>query len=167
MDEVASAVQLIKQRTGSSKVAVVGYSMGAEIALRLVVEHPDRVGSLVIGGSGWSGLADSENYQQLADSLEVSASFGPIVGAMTPPGQPEPTAEEIAAMDPMLEGQDIAALVSVARAMADIINLSTEEMFVWLLCLFVDDGCGAHAPFMNGTTEPKRLELALVHHSFP
>lgn len=110
------------------EVAVVGYSMGAEIGLRLAVEHPCRVGSLVIGGSGWSGLADAENYQQLADSLEESASFGPIVRAMTPLGQAEPSAEEIAAVDQMLAGQDIAALVSVARAMADIINLSSEEV---------------------------------------
>lgn len=110
------------------EVAVVGYSMGAEIGLRLAVEHPGRVRSLVIGGSGWSGQADAENYQKLADSLDEGASFGPIVRAMTPPGQPEPTAEEIAAMDQMLQGQDVAALASVARGMADIVNLSAGEV---------------------------------------
>jgi len=110
------------------EVAVVRYSMGAEIGLRLTVEHPDRVRSLVVGGSGWSGLADAETYHQLAASLERHASFGPVVRARTPTGQPEPKAEEIAKMDQMLKGQDIAALASVARGMDNIIGLSPEEV---------------------------------------
>jgi pimeloyl-ACP methyl ester carboxylesterase len=32
---------------------VVGYSMGGAITLRLLVLHPDRVASAVIGGAGW------------------------------------------------------------------------------------------------------------------
>lgn len=35
------------------RVHVVGYSMGAAIALRLLTLHPDRVASAVLGGGGW------------------------------------------------------------------------------------------------------------------
>ena len=111
-----------------SEVAVVGYSMGAEIGLRLAVEDPNRVRSIVIGGSGWSGEADANNYKKLASSLEEEASFGPMARAMTQAGQPEPTAEDIEAMDQMLQGQDVPALIGVARGMAEIVNLSTDEV---------------------------------------
>ena len=102
---------------------VIGYSMGAEIALRLVVDHPDRVQSVVIGGSGWSGQQDEQNYQNIANSLAEADSFGPMIRAMNPVGQPEPTAESIAQIDQLLAGQDIDALVCIASAMGEIINL--------------------------------------------
>jgi len=107
---------------------LVGYSMGAEILLRLTAMHSSRVRSLTIGGSGWSGRQDDENYQRIADSLEKSASFGPFIHSMTQPGQPEPTDEEIAAADQILAGQDIKALAAVAQAMSDIINLTADDL---------------------------------------
>lgn len=107
---------------------IVGYSMGAEISLRLSTMHPDRVRSLTIGGSGWSGKYDDENYQRLASSLEKSASLGPFIRAVTPTGQPKPSDEAIAVADQILAGQDIEALVAVARAMGDIINLTADDL---------------------------------------
>lgn len=38
---------------GVERAHVVGYSMGAMIALRLLTLHPDRVISAVLGGAGW------------------------------------------------------------------------------------------------------------------
>jgi alpha/beta hydrolase fold len=35
------------------KARVVGYSMGGIIAMKLVVDHPERVRSMVLGGMGW------------------------------------------------------------------------------------------------------------------
>lgn len=107
---------------------LIGYSMGAEIALRLSVMHPARVRSLIIGGSGWSGRHDDENYQRIADSLEKSASFRPFILSMTQPGQPQPSQEEIAAADEILAGQDIKALAAAARATSGIINLTTDDL---------------------------------------
>jgi pimeloyl-ACP methyl ester carboxylesterase len=107
---------------------IVGYSMGAEIALKLATAYPDRVRSLVMGGSGWSGTGDFENYQRLAESLERSSSFGPIIRAMTPNGEHGPKDEEVSAADKMLRGQDIKALVAVARAMDKIIDVSRDEL---------------------------------------
>jgi pimeloyl-ACP methyl ester carboxylesterase len=106
----------------------IGFSMGAETALKLATRHPDRVRSLVMVGSGWSGAKEYELYQRIADSLEKSASFGPILREMTPVGASGPTDEEISAADEMLLGQDIEALVAVARAMDGIINVSRDEL---------------------------------------
>jgi pimeloyl-ACP methyl ester carboxylesterase len=36
-----------------AKAQVVGYSMGGMIAMKLAVNHPDRVSALVLGGMGW------------------------------------------------------------------------------------------------------------------
>jgi pimeloyl-ACP methyl ester carboxylesterase len=63
-----------------------------------------------------------------AYSLEKSASFGPLLRNMTPAGTAGPTDEEIKAADEMLQGQDIHALVAVARAMDSIINVSRGEL---------------------------------------
>jgi len=110
------------------KAHIIGYSMGAEIALRLAIEHPERVLSLGLGGSGWSGQADYENYRLMADSLDKSASFGPVLREMTPAGDKGPTDEEISAIDEMLQNQDIHALIAVARAMSEIINITEVEL---------------------------------------
>jgi len=110
------------------KAHIVGYSMGAEIALRLATRAPNRVQSLAIGGSGWSGEHDEANYHLLADSLETSASFGPVLRTLTPQGQPAPSDELIASLDQTLQEQDIDALVAVARSMDYIINLSRQEV---------------------------------------
>lgn len=110
------------------KAHFVGYSIGAEIALKLATLHPDRVRSLFIGGSGWSGEHEYEMYKQVADSLEKSGSFGPLIRGMQTGVTDEKIAEQIASADEMLQGQDVAALAAVARAMNDIINVSRDEL---------------------------------------
>lgn len=124
---VADLVQLLDWLE-IKEAHLVGYSMGAETALKLATRHPYRVRSLVMVGSGWSGANDYELYQRVADSLEKSASLGPILREMTPIGAAGPTDEEISAADEMLLGQDIEALVAVARAMDNIINVSRDEL---------------------------------------
>lgn len=112
---------------------VIGYSMGAEIALRLVVDYPERVRSLIIGGSGWSGSLMSEVYTRSADALEEHGSLGPALKWMyaeMPGGPyPSPSDEEIALIDEGLRNtQDVKALQAVMWSMPDIINLSKDEV---------------------------------------
>lgn len=83
-----------------------GYSMGAEIILKLATLHPDRVQSLVIGGSGWSGQDESAFYQLVARSLDDGSGLGGVIRALNP----EATDEEEASADEMLRGQDLRAL---------------------------------------------------------
>jgi pimeloyl-ACP methyl ester carboxylesterase len=79
------------------------------------------------GGSGWSGEHDAENYQQIAEALTTSGSFGPMLAAAWPEGQ-TPSSEDIAAVDALLAGNDLQALAQVAKAMPDIINLTESEV---------------------------------------
>ena len=49
---------------------VVGYSMGAEIALKTLTRYPDRIRSAVLGGSGWSSDREYDLYKILRQSME-------------------------------------------------------------------------------------------------
>jgi pimeloyl-ACP methyl ester carboxylesterase len=111
---------------------VAGYSMGAEIALKLATEHPDRVRSLVAGGSGWSPAEAYEVYQFASMGLEDAATFGESVTAMMPP---EVTDEQMAFLFDAMEqhgvetdNEDTAALANVARSMNEIIDLPEEAV---------------------------------------
>lgn len=111
---------------------VMGYSMGAEVALRLATEYPERVRPLVIGGSGWSDQHMVDTYTGVADCLEKNLSVAPVMRRMyteSPSGPfPAPTDEELALIDEFFQSQDVKALQSVTRAMPDIINLSKNEV---------------------------------------
>lgn len=133
---------------------VVGYSMGAEIALRLVTEYPKRVRSLIIGGSGWSGGHEAETYTRLADSLEKHGTIGPAIRWMyteSPGGPfPAPTEEQIARLNErFVSQQDVEALVAVFWSMPDIINLSEDEV------------AAIRAPVLGitGENDPERYNL--------
>lgn len=54
---------------------IVGYSMGALIALNLLAAHPERVASAVLGGFGWRtpGLGPPDGVVQLRAQLERAA----------------------------------------------------------------------------------------------
>jgi pimeloyl-ACP methyl ester carboxylesterase len=106
---------------------VAGYSMGAEIGLKLATEHPDRVRSLVAAGSGWSPAEAAETYAFAAVGLDTAPSYGEMVRSMMPPEVPQEQVDFF--LDVMdahgieLENSDTAALASVARSMDQIIDL--------------------------------------------
>lgn len=99
------------------KAHIVGYSMGAFLAAKLVELHPDRVKSVVLGGGG-ALLEGSEQLafmESLGKSLASGRGIEPIILGMTPPDQPKPTAEQIAETNEMfLASQDEEALAMVA-----------------------------------------------------
>lgn len=109
----------------------VGYSLGAEIALKLTVEHPELARSLTIAGSGWSGEPEYETYQFIGMSVGDAASFADWIRNMSP----EMSDEEFGFLVGMLEmhgireeGQDTGALADVAMATNQLIDLTTEEI---------------------------------------
>ena len=112
------------------KAHLVGYSMGAEIILKFGVTYPDRVLSLVMGGSGWSGEPDAENYSLLGESLATHQSFGPALRAMAGDGASSDaiTDADIAEIDVLLQSQDIEALAVVAKAMPQNLNLAEADI---------------------------------------
>jgi pimeloyl-ACP methyl ester carboxylesterase len=103
---------------------LVGYSMGAEIAIKFGTLYPDRVLSLVAGGSGWSGEGDAHNYRVLAKSLAEEGGFGGAIRSV----MPDISEAEIAEMDAILSVQDTDALAAVCSGMEQIINLPADVL---------------------------------------
>lgn len=101
---------------------IVGYSMGARIASRFLVDHPEMVVSAVIGGAApeIAGTASStaEVRRKTAESLEAGKGVGPLIEFLTPVGQPKPNAEQIEVANRLLLAtNDPLALAAVLRGM--------------------------------------------------
>jgi pimeloyl-ACP methyl ester carboxylesterase len=78
------------------KAHIVGYSMGGFITGALVTTHPERVISAVMGGAGWSRDTDDHAViDALAKSLDEGHGITPLMKALTPPGKPQLTEEEL------------------------------------------------------------------------
>lgn len=64
---------LLMDHLNCSKAHIIGYSMGGMIALKLIVQHPDRVLSSVLGGMGYMS-PDSPNVKIWSRMRKPSAS---------------------------------------------------------------------------------------------
>lgn len=134
---VADLLGLLEDR-GLEAAHLVGYSMGAETALSFAAAYPERVLSLTVAGSGWSGAPEAQTYAFLSEALDGVARFADFMAAMVPEGTvepaPEAAQEEQAAMiaqlaahgiDPM---QPAAPLAAVAAGLAAIIDLDAATL---------------------------------------
>lgn len=72
---------------------IVGYSLGAFIAGKLLVDHPERVLTATLGGGGWAKANDvrAEFINDVISSLEQGNGIAPLLVKLTPEGQPKPT----------------------------------------------------------------------------
>ncbi|MBZ5606688.1 MAG: alpha/beta hydrolase [Acidobacteriia bacterium] len=96
------------------KAHIVGYSMGGFFTLDLLCDHPERFLTATLGGAGFDAPA---NVTDLAESLEQGKGFGPLMVALTPPGQQPPPPEQMASINKMLLAiNDPLALAAVVRA---------------------------------------------------
>ncbi|HET6879556.1 MAG TPA: alpha/beta hydrolase [Pirellulales bacterium] len=80
-----------------AKAHIVGYSMGAVITDKLLVEHPERFLTATLGGAGWVKPNDdrAEFLTEVADSLEQEKGIGPLLVKLTPEGRPKPTDDQL------------------------------------------------------------------------
>jgi pimeloyl-ACP methyl ester carboxylesterase len=101
------------------KAHIIGYSMGGFIAGSLVAMHPDRVLSATMGGAGWSRPEDDRSaIEATAKSLEEGKGIGPLMKALTPPGKPQLTEEQLKSRNQMLMlTNDPKALAACIRGM--------------------------------------------------
>jgi pimeloyl-ACP methyl ester carboxylesterase len=108
------------------KAHIVGYSMGGFITEKLVVTHPERVISATVGGAGWSREDDDHAIiDQIAKSLDEGNGIAPLMKALTPPGHPVPSDEQIKARNQLImANNDAKALSACIRGM---LNLQTTK----------------------------------------
>jgi pimeloyl-ACP methyl ester carboxylesterase len=93
-DEMVRDVIRLLDHLEIGKAHLVGYSMGAVIAGKLLVTHPDRLLSVTFGGGGpmvGPPTALEETLDATADSLASGKGARPLVMSFTPPGQPTPS----------------------------------------------------------------------------
>ena len=119
LEMIEDAVRLL-DHLEIDRAHVVGYSMGAFIAGKLAVTHPDRLISVTLGGGGWH-RNDEERVvfrKQVADSLESGQGIGPLLEMLTPIGQPKPTPEQLKSINTVFTAaNDVKALAAIFRAM--------------------------------------------------
>jgi pimeloyl-ACP methyl ester carboxylesterase len=101
---------------------IVGYSMGARITGRFIVDHPEQVLSAVLGGAApdIQGLPSpgAEMRRRTAESLEAGRGAGPLIEFLSPSGQPKPSAEQVEAANRfILAANDPLALAAIMRSM--------------------------------------------------
>lgn len=89
---VEDAVRLL-DHLGIRQAHVVGYSMGAFITGKLLVEHPERFLSATLGGGGWRKAGDerADFIDEVVESLEQDKGIGPLLLKLSPEGQPKPS----------------------------------------------------------------------------
>jgi pimeloyl-ACP methyl ester carboxylesterase len=104
------------------KAHIIGYSMGGFITEKLIVTHPERILSAVVGGAGWSRREDDHSVIELvAKSLEAGTGIAPLMKALTPPGQPIPTDEQLKARNQLImANNDPKALAACMRGMLNL-----------------------------------------------
>lgn len=110
---------------------VVGYSLGAVIAGKLLVTHPERLLSVTLGG-GAPVYEPTKKWQRiiedLAKSLDKGAGAGPLVPVIAPAGDPPLPQEAANALGQLLVlGQDQKVLAAVIRGIGQL-EVTTEQL---------------------------------------
>jgi pimeloyl-ACP methyl ester carboxylesterase len=117
--EMAEDVVRLLDHARVKKAHVVGYSMGAMVAGKLLVSHPERLLSVTFGGGG-PVLSPPKTFEETLDatveSLEKGKGIGPLIVSLTPEGEEKPSPEQAAAFSEAFIGKkDQKSLAAVLR----------------------------------------------------
>jgi pimeloyl-ACP methyl ester carboxylesterase len=104
-------------RLGVERADVVGYSMGARLALSLAISAPQRVDQLVVGGIGERLFTPSPRDDAMGRAMEAD----------DPATIPEPMLQSFRHFADE-QGEDRLALAAASRA--ESLTLTTDELFV-------------------------------------
>lgn len=128
MEVVEDVVRLL-DHLKIQKAHLVGYSMGAFIALKLMTVHPERFLSATLGGGGWTKTLETRFRDELAESLEQGKGIGPLLLRLNPPGRPKPTEEQIKTASKLIAAvNDMKALVAITRGVNAVFTISEEDL---------------------------------------
>ena len=139
--EMLNDVQRLMDHLGLNRVHLVGYSLGGILASKFFAVAPQRLQSIVMGGSAWvrEGDATYRSWVPLAEMLERVRPGEQLSAYFWPDASTRPPREVLQVVD----ANDPAALAAVARGMLDV--TITDDVLrsnrVPILAL-----CGEHDP---------------------
>lgn len=73
LDLMANDARALLDALAIEKVHVMGYSMGARIASSLVMQHPAKVGKIVLAGNAYGMIEGTGSWEKVRDGLMASA----------------------------------------------------------------------------------------------
>jgi pimeloyl-ACP methyl ester carboxylesterase len=154
----------------TERAHVIGYSLGAILASKLLEVAPERLWSLVLGGAGAVRAGDQvhRSWLPLATSLESIRPGTPLSSHFWPNQRERPPRE----VQQLVDDNDPAALAAVARGMVDVTvdDDVLRSNRVPILAI-----CGEHDPARSSVTAmssvTSRFAMHLVpgldHHTLP
>jgi non-heme chloroperoxidase len=169
-DEMANDVLAVMDDADIERAFVMGYSMGGFITIHLLMNHPERVKKLVIGGVGASYLEPATGSRDRVADPAVRTQIADAMTAADPSTITNPTARAFRAFADQ-PGKDRLALAACMRAPTA--NLPREILArsarpVLVVCGEKDDLTGGPealaAAFANGraVTVPNRDHMTAV-----
>jgi len=118
-EEMAKDVVRLLDHLKIQKAHIVGYSLGAMIAGRLVTTNPDRLLSVAFIGHHPVRSISAEHRKFIDDSLaemESDLPFRSLAVAIQPVGQPMPSDDELRkAVAPLIAANDVKAFAAMWR----------------------------------------------------
>jgi pimeloyl-ACP methyl ester carboxylesterase len=123
--EMAADVVRLLDYLKLPKAHLVGYSMGAIVAGKVVATHPDRVSSVVYGGQApilsEKVKADAREIDVFAKAVEGGMGLGTYLLAVMPADKPRLTEEQANALAKILYGdKDVKAFAAAGRGIKDL-----------------------------------------------
>ncbi|KOV21017.1 alpha/beta hydrolase [Streptomyces virginiae] len=149
LDELADQLVAAADAEGLETFAVLGYSLGGNVAVRIASRHPERVTALVLTatfaradnrlelvGGLWRQLAERDEREPMA-SLLVSLAVNPAVLQDLTPAQVEQLVRDTAGSVPpgtadhvaLLEGADLRSEIA-ALDVPSLVVATTEDLLV-------------------------------------
>jgi pimeloyl-ACP methyl ester carboxylesterase len=110
--EMVNDITRLMDHLQISKAHIMGYSMGGGIVMKMLVEHPDRFATAVVGANRGFHAEDLEQQASLTKYLQTGMSFSEAVIAAAPPDAPPLSTEQREALkrdDPNHDTRALAA----------------------------------------------------------
>ena len=92
--EMVNDITRLMDHLQISKAHIVGYSMGGGIVMKMLVEHPDRFVTAVVGANRGFHAEDIEQQASLTKYLQSGMSFSEAVIVAAPPDAPPLSSEQ-------------------------------------------------------------------------
>jgi surfactin synthase thioesterase subunit len=129
--ELPGDVVRLLRHLGVTKAHIVGYSMGALVALDFAVLHQQHALSVVLGGAGWNPPETLDDFRQQAEAFEL----GKV---------------------PSREGDDAKALAALLRGLRVLSEEEVRRIHVPMAALI-----GADDRFMSNVQRLSRVRLGM------